>query len=66
MYRTLVRPKTEPYEIWKERRRIQTKEIKEYLKGRFIWKSSALIKTTKGLKKIKVQGTYRKGYVEAV
>ena len=32
-YVTTKRPPTEPYEIWKERRRLQKKAMKEYLRG---------------------------------
>jgi hypothetical protein len=64
LYITTVRPPTEPYEFWKARRRIQQKELEQYLAGRFIWSSHILVnKGTKAipkLEKVKLQGTYRK------
>jgi hypothetical protein len=43
MHQTKVRPPTEPYEIWCARRKLQQKELKEYLKGRVIWRSNILV-----------------------
>ena len=64
LHQTLTRPPTEPYEIWKERRRIQNKELRQYLKGRLIWCSAMMYNKRTELKpewkKIKVQGTYKK------
>lgn len=69
MHQTRVRPRTEPYDIWCARRKMQQKALKEYLKGRVIWTSCVTVDTRKGtdrvrpprkkdLKKVKVQGTY--------
>ena len=52
-YVTMKRPKTEPYEIWKERRRLQQRDLKLYLKGVVFWPS-------------KVKGTYTKEAHEAI
>lgn len=66
-YITKVRPPTEPYEFWVARRRAQQKDLKKYLRGFPVWRSSLLIDTRKyplgkpskkDLKKIPLQGTY--------
>ena len=40
---TKVRPPTEPYEFHRARQRAQQKDMKEYLRGRVIWRSNLLV-----------------------
>ena len=63
-YVTQKRPVTEPYAFWAERRRLQKKDLRLYLKGRIMWISCWLENTAKPLekpvfKKRKVQGTFK-------
>lgn len=66
MHQTKVRPRTEPYDIWCARRKMQRKAIDRYIKyGTPIWRSNILINTNKNpagkprLKSVVLQGTYR-------
>jgi hypothetical protein len=67
MHSTIKRPRTEPYDIWCARRKIQKKELKQYLKGRPVWISMQLIayynesdiyELRPKFKRRKIQGTY--------
>ena len=40
MYLTKVRPRTEPYEFWTARRKVQQQDIKVWLRGRVFHDSS--------------------------
>ena len=64
MHQTQVRPRTEPVEFWKARRKLQQKEVKEYLKGKPVWRSMILLDKRKkptdrpDLERVKLRGTY--------
>jgi hypothetical protein len=52
---TKIRPPTEPYEFHRARQKVQQKDMKEYLKGRVVWRSC--IRMHNG-KNFKLEGTY--------
>jgi hypothetical protein len=63
---TKIRPPTEPYEIHRARQKVQQRDMKEYLRGRVVWRSCILIPTSKhhGVKTVTKQkgngGTYER------
>jgi hypothetical protein len=56
------RNKNEEFEAYKARLKEEAATLKEYLKGKFVWVSSIIVKhkKTNKLMKVKAQGTYTK------
>jgi hypothetical protein len=59
------RNKNEEFEDYRARLKAEAASLKLYLKGKFVWVSSVIVKHKKTDKLIKVrrQGTFRKGKV---
>jgi hypothetical protein len=59
------RNKNEEFEAYRARLKAEARTLKEYLKGKFVWVSSMIVKHKKTDKLIKIrrQGTFRKGKV---